>query len=503
MDYEIFGSFASDLERRIDEVGVCHKYASSGWPLAKTLIDVGAHRGSSSAEFLKSGWHVFAFEPDEINRNHLVKRFSQYIENRQLTVDPRAVSDSVIDEVPFFASEESSGVSSMLNFLESHEESAKVSVTSLTQYLAENENATPGILKVDTEGFDLHVLRGCPWDRCKPGIIVVEFEDKKTERLGYNCVEMQDFLISKGYNVFVSEWHPIVRYGIAHQWKGLWRAPKTDLSPDSWGNLVALRSDLDEVPFLSLFDSAITTPESRAAASKPKSPNPKKKHESTLKEPSIELDERELKRLKAIKSVSWDVHSSELKNALERFRDAAAEIGSQAPPKPSRKTTPSLAFRPMLALGSAILLLGSVAVIASAWFAGWVAAIAVGSAMLALALIISVAYLLFRIRSLDAQIADSNQSLAASALANEKNCAALGEVTHLLGKLVPACHSDAEKLSTALSKVARGLEIASKRSLQSRKTLESIKQDLAALQDQSQTDERSKSGNPSAGNPGC
>src|SRR3546814_10935540 len=74
-------------------------------------------------------------------------------------------------------------------------------------------------LKVDTEGHDLFVLQGFPWERFRPAVIECEFEDAKTVPLGYTFHDMARFLLAKGYRVLVSEWHPIIRSGVRPDWR--------------------------------------------------------------------------------------------------------------------------------------------------------------------------------------------------------------------------------------------------------------------------------------------
>ncbi len=69
-------------------------------------------------------------------------------------------------------------------------------------------------LKIDVEGFDFSVLKGVPWNSLQPDVIEAEFEDGKTVPLGHTYHDVCDFLVEKGYTVYLSEWHPIVRYGI-------------------------------------------------------------------------------------------------------------------------------------------------------------------------------------------------------------------------------------------------------------------------------------------------
>jgi hypothetical protein len=54
---------------------------------------------------------------------------------------------------------------------------------------------------------------------------------------------MAEFLVDKGYTVYLSEWHPILRYGIPHDWCGVLAHPEQLSSPQAWGNLLAFRED--------------------------------------------------------------------------------------------------------------------------------------------------------------------------------------------------------------------------------------------------------------------
>jgi hypothetical protein len=102
------------------------------------------------------------------------------------------------------------------------------------------------VLKVDTEGFDLAVLEGFPWDRDLPDVVICEFEDRKTKPLGYTTSDLADFLVERGYQVWMSEWHPVVRYGIQHEWHRLALYPCEPSTSEAWGNFVAFRHPRSE-----------------------------------------------------------------------------------------------------------------------------------------------------------------------------------------------------------------------------------------------------------------
>lgn len=73
-------------------------------------------------------------------------------------------------------------------------------------------------------------------------MIECEFEDTKTVPLGYTFHDLSKYLVDKGYQVYVSEWHPITRYGIPHDWRALMRYPWELADPKGWGNLLAFRT---------------------------------------------------------------------------------------------------------------------------------------------------------------------------------------------------------------------------------------------------------------------
>lgn len=199
------------------------------------MIDVGAHYGESSIMFAKEGFACFAFEPDHINRSILRKK----IHNLPIKIDKRAVSNTTCFNKNFFRSPESTGISTLTPFRDTHEILCTVDTVTLDVFCKENRLNKIDFLKIDTEGYDLMVLLGVPWKKIKPTTILCEFEDNKTIPLGYNYHHIAKFLQHHGYTVFVSEWHPIIKYGISHDWHLFNKYPCELASKDAWGNLLA------------------------------------------------------------------------------------------------------------------------------------------------------------------------------------------------------------------------------------------------------------------------
>ena len=205
------------------------------------MVDVGAHYGGSLRWFAEDGWQVYAFEPDKENRT-VLSRNIEHLPN--VHVDDRAVSETQQEDVPFFSSDVSSGISGMSQFHESHEESQRVATVPLSDYCGEKGITSIDFLKIDTEGFDLFVLKSVPWEKCKPRLIVCEFEDRKSVPLGYTFRDMADYLVSKGYFLVISEWFPVVEYGKQHKWR-CFREYPSELADTArgHGNIIAVRDE--------------------------------------------------------------------------------------------------------------------------------------------------------------------------------------------------------------------------------------------------------------------
>lgn len=222
----------------MDEIRILRRLLRHDAP--GVLVDVGAHHGHTVIPFAQRGWEVHAFEPDPENLVTLARRVAPF---RNVTVVSEAVSNKAGRSM-LYASDESSGISSLATFAESHKPRIEVSVTTLTDYAALVHLRTVTALKIDVEGYELRVLEGFPWRRFQPLAVVLEFEDSKTHRLGYSWKDLASFLTERDYEVLVSEWYPIVAYGGQHQWRAFSRYPAELADDAAWGNLIAVRPHL-------------------------------------------------------------------------------------------------------------------------------------------------------------------------------------------------------------------------------------------------------------------
>lgn len=241
----LFGSYTREQAAHLDETNAIALLFDSELT-GSTMVDVGAHHGSALMPFLNKEWKIYAFEPDERNRSKLCERLYKHKNKALVSLDTRCVSNGTRKSVSFYRSAQSTGISGLSAFHESHVEAQRVDTTTLTEFFNGKPMPMIDFLKIDTEGHDLFVLQGYPWDLDKPAVVECEFEDAKTVSLGYNFHDLARFLVGKGYAVYVSEWHPIIRYGIRHDWYGLKRYPCELASQEAWGNLLAFRDDPGE-----------------------------------------------------------------------------------------------------------------------------------------------------------------------------------------------------------------------------------------------------------------
>ena len=234
-------AFSRKEGKAFSEIDFVHKLI--GQKPAGTLIDVGACIGRSSRLFLESGWTVYGFEPDPSNRARLKQNLQDF---SAFTCDPRAVDEVSGKSVSFFTSTESIGISSLAPFTTGHKKTTSVETVSLRDYCKEQSIKSVDVLKIDAEGYDLMVLKSFPWESIRPSVVTAEFENKKTvELLGYDTLDLANFLTEMNYIVYFSEWHPILRYGTPHDWR-CFRPYPYQPKIDSWGNIIAFRDKQDE-----------------------------------------------------------------------------------------------------------------------------------------------------------------------------------------------------------------------------------------------------------------
>jgi FkbM family methyltransferase len=171
------------------------------------LVDVGAHIGSFAEEFAKRGWDVIAIEAAPEIHAELVDRMAPY---ERVDVIHGAAGDTGGGQVEFFISSEYWGIHSLRPFHESHDTSVMVPTVRVADLLQGRPRSGPLVIKVDTEGADLLVLRGVDWKSEMPRIVMCEFMDERTgPHFGYVYTDIVRFMEDLGYLTYVSEWAPV------------------------------------------------------------------------------------------------------------------------------------------------------------------------------------------------------------------------------------------------------------------------------------------------------
>lgn len=234
---QVFGEFQRGHKAQLNDEEMLARFFGDD---CSVMIDVGANFGNSCDVYLGKGWTVHAFEPDPYNRSKLLEVWPN---DPKLIVNTEAVDDKGGQELSFFASDESTGISGLSAFTKGHKEVCKVQTTTLRDYYKTAGLKHIDFLKVDVEGFDKFVLDGFPWEIDRPEVVLAEFEDNKTLPLGYTIHDLAKVMEDNGYTVYVSEWHPIVRYGIAHDWRRFLKYTSKLKLGETWGNLIGFKND--------------------------------------------------------------------------------------------------------------------------------------------------------------------------------------------------------------------------------------------------------------------
>lgn len=167
----------------------------------RVAFDVGAERGYESILFAKAGMTVYAFEP-------ALESFVAMCEN----IDSENVS-GIAHAFPLFVGlDDGLGISKTM---------------SLARFIEINAVA-PDFLKIDTDGDDIRVLNGYPFDKHRPMILSVEYD---------NTGAVDRKLLSEGYNLIYAIYKPQTRTRRAI-------FSRYSLSPEfyggEWGDVIAV-----------------------------------------------------------------------------------------------------------------------------------------------------------------------------------------------------------------------------------------------------------------------
>jgi FkbM family methyltransferase len=204
------------------------------------MVDVGAHRGTMFLPFLQAGWKIHAFEPLPSNFEYLKEHFDL----EGVTLHNEAVSSSSGTKLFHLAmSPDGKGLHEFYHSLEiigddeyhRKGETIQVSTVSLDD-LVEEGRLPPkvGVIKIDTEGHDLEVLKGA--SRLTAEVVCVEFwcpnHPQGPSPAPPN--EVIKLMEERDYPAHIV---------VEHDLKGTIRFKSSldEVLPDAWGNLIFFR----------------------------------------------------------------------------------------------------------------------------------------------------------------------------------------------------------------------------------------------------------------------
>ncbi|MGY6250771.1 FkbM family methyltransferase [Bosea thiooxidans] len=210
---------------------------------SRLAIDVGANRGDFTAALARLGFAVHAFEPLPALHTILAARFSKEPDTVHIhmlacsDVDGAEqlhlakVDDKTIDPTLFSTLSEHPAFNGL-----AFENSITVPVRRLDTVFAEAAPLSVGLLKTDTEGKDISVLRGAT--TIDAAVLMVEFWDKEyvfnAGEIRNNLHDYLEFVDRKKYPFHIIMWRGGGRdeFGIT--------AGGLETQPGSWGNIIFL-----------------------------------------------------------------------------------------------------------------------------------------------------------------------------------------------------------------------------------------------------------------------
>ena len=181
----------------------------------RVIFDVGAHNGSSILRFRKLFGQSAAIHSFEANPNLVKNLLADFGHGQNVKVCDRAVSDVDKELVNFNVHDTSTGSSSLLEVNQDRKFSKRRNISSSTisrttvetitldSYTLANNVQSINLLKIDTQGNELGVLRGAKSLLSKSAIDVIEFElivmDAYKTSIG--TYEILTYLDSYGYKL--------------------------------------------------------------------------------------------------------------------------------------------------------------------------------------------------------------------------------------------------------------------------------------------------------------
>ena len=185
----------------------------------KVILDVGAHEGESIEFFLKNlkVSHIYSFEPSEFTFKILLRNcenIKNKFKNTQICLENIAIGSLTKDVELNYLNETSSSTLRDLNIKSKYfkkkeqyfgkllNKKIKVKQVNFKEYLKKNNIIKIDLLKIDTEGYELEVLRGLKDYISKVSIILFEHHYDNMIVKNYTFSDIHNLLKNNGFNKF-------------------------------------------------------------------------------------------------------------------------------------------------------------------------------------------------------------------------------------------------------------------------------------------------------------
>lgn len=214
----------------------------------RRVADVGAHVGDVAGRLLETGYEVYAFEPFPASYEKLTARhggeprfhgfnFALGAEEKQaeLRLPADRSGQNVYDDATVFNTLTSHSMPEDLPYTKS----VSVPVRTISAMIAEGSlPSNIDLLKIDTEGYDLEVIKGL--GELRPPVVEAEYWDTEIpfarSGLLYTFESMVGEMRQRGYG-----WH-IALYRVWGRNQTAFYANHSRAVPNTWGNLVFFRN---------------------------------------------------------------------------------------------------------------------------------------------------------------------------------------------------------------------------------------------------------------------
>jgi|GEM_PF-770667 len=166
-----------------------------------TIFDVGANIGYYTVQFArKTDGTVYAFEPMDYQYDTLLRNLEL---NSLDNVKPikKIVSDREGKERIYFSGMENTAASSVVNETDEFESIPSIS---LDKFCASNQIGQIDLIKIDVEGYELHVLKGLEkmLKHQKVSHLFIEIVERHLNKAGTYAKEVFNFLKQNQYEGF-------------------------------------------------------------------------------------------------------------------------------------------------------------------------------------------------------------------------------------------------------------------------------------------------------------